>query len=51
VSTEYDGGVLGEVEGVGFEPGWLGELLEGAGVAVQAGGVPVWAKISTRSVR
>jgi len=36
----HDWGVGGEVERFGLERGGLGELLEGAGVAVQAGGVP-----------
>ena len=35
-----DGGVLGEPQRLGLEVGRLGELLEGVGVAVQAGGVP-----------
>ena len=35
----YDGGVFGEVEGLGLQGGWLGEFLERVGVSVQAGGV------------
>jgi hypothetical protein len=38
--SDDDGGVLGEVQGLGLESRWLGELLEGGPVAVQAGGVP-----------
>ena len=34
-----DGGVGGEIEGVGLEVGWLGEFLERRGGACEASGV------------
>ena len=37
---DHDRGVRGEIERFGLQCGRLGELLEGGGVAVQAGGVP-----------